>query len=127
MPGINWATGVDLTTGRPNIVPAALYKDAPWLGIPGGGGAHSWHPVSFNPDTGLLYFPAAQSATFYSPTKDYQYDYGLEEIGVDLDAATHGAVSTRPHMPPRKDYLLAWNPRHPQGRVLGAGLAAAAC
>jgi quinohemoprotein ethanol dehydrogenase len=110
VPDINWATGVDLKTGRPKIVPAALYKDAPWLGIPGGGGAHSWHPVAFNPDTGLLYFPAAQSATFYSPTKDYTYDSGLEEIGVDLDAATHGALSSRPHMPPRKDYLLAWNP-----------------
>jgi quinohemoprotein ethanol dehydrogenase len=110
VPGINWAMGVDLKSGRPKIVPAALYKDAPWLGIPGGGGAHSWHPVAFNPDTGLIYFPAAESSTFYSPTKDFKYDHGLEEIGVDLDAATHGAVSTRPHMPPRKDYLLAWNP-----------------
>ena len=110
VPGINWATGVDLSTGRPNIVPAALYKDAPFLGVPGGGGAHSWHPVSFSPDTGLLYLPAAESATFYAPTKDYKYEVGLESIGVDLDAATHGAVSSRPHMPPRKDYLLAWNP-----------------
>jgi quinohemoprotein ethanol dehydrogenase len=110
VPGVNWATGVDLTSGRPKVLAAALYKDGPWLGVPGGGGAHSWHPVSFDPDAGLLYFPAAQSATFYSPTKNYKYDYGLEEIGVDLDAATHGAVSTRPHMPPRKDYLLAWNP-----------------
>ncbi|HEY4341314.1 MAG TPA: PQQ-dependent dehydrogenase, methanol/ethanol family [Steroidobacteraceae bacterium] len=123
VPGINWATGVDLKTGRPQIVSAALYKDAPWLGIPGGGGAHSWHPVAFNPDTGLLYIPAAESSTFYSPTKDYKYDYGLEEIGVDLDAATHGAVSTRPHMPPRKDYLLAWNPvtRKAAFSVPGAG------
>ncbi len=110
VPGINWATGVDLTTGRPNIVPAALYKDAPWLGVPGGGGAHSWNPVAFNPTTGLLYIPAAESSTFYAPTKDYKYDYGLEEIGVDLDAATHGAVQDRPHLPPHKDYLLAWNP-----------------
>jgi quinohemoprotein ethanol dehydrogenase len=123
VPGINWATGVDLKSGRPNIVPAALYKDAPWLGIPGGGGAHSWNPVAFNPDTGLLYIPAAQSATFYAPTKDYKYDYGLEQIGVDLDAATHGAVSTRPHMPPRKNYLLAWNPatRKAAFTVPGAG------
>jgi quinohemoprotein ethanol dehydrogenase len=110
VPGINWASGVDLATGRPNVVPAALYKDAPWLGIPGGGGAHNWYPVAFNPDTGLLYIPAAESSTFYAPTKNYKYEHGLEEIGVDLDAATHGAVSTRPHMPPRKDYLLAWNP-----------------
>jgi quinohemoprotein ethanol dehydrogenase len=110
VPGINWATGVDLTTGRPNIAPAALYQDAPFLGIPGGGGAHSWHPVSFSPDTGLLYFPAAESSTFYAPTPNYHYEVGVESIGVDLAAATHGAASARPHMPPRKDYLLAWNP-----------------
>jgi quinohemoprotein ethanol dehydrogenase len=110
VPGINWATGVDLATGRPKVVKAALYKDVPWLGVPGGGGAHNWYPVAFNPDTGLLYIPAAESSTFYAPTKNYKYEHGLEEIGVDLDAATHGAVSTRPHMPPRKDYLLAWNP-----------------
>ncbi|MEJ0008652.1 MAG: PQQ-dependent dehydrogenase, methanol/ethanol family [Steroidobacteraceae bacterium] len=110
VPGINWATGVDLATGRPNIVPAALYQDAPFLGVPGGGGTHSWHPVAFNPDTGLLYFPAAESSTFYAPTKGYRYELGVESIAVDLDAATHGAVSSRPHMPPRKDYLLAWNP-----------------
>ncbi|HTC52915.1 MAG TPA: PQQ-dependent dehydrogenase, methanol/ethanol family [Steroidobacteraceae bacterium] len=110
VPGINWATGVDLATGRPNIVPAALYKDAPFLGVPGGGGAHSWNPVAFNPTTGLLYVPAAESSTFYAPTKNYHYDHGLEEIGVDLDAATHGAVQDRPQLPPHKDYLLAWNP-----------------
>jgi quinohemoprotein ethanol dehydrogenase len=110
VPGVNWATGVDLSTGRPKVVAAALYKDVPWLGIPGGGGGHNWYPVAFNPDTGLLYIPAAESSTFYAPTKDYKYDHGLEQIGVDLDAATHGAIETRPHMPPRKDYLLAWNP-----------------
>ncbi|HTY94179.1 MAG TPA: PQQ-dependent dehydrogenase, methanol/ethanol family [Steroidobacteraceae bacterium] len=110
VPGINWATGVDPVTGRPQVVAAALYKDRPWLGVPGGGGAHSWYPVAFNPKTGLLYLPAAQTATYYAPTKDYRYDAGLEQIGVDLDAATHGAVDARPHMPPRKSYLLAWNP-----------------
>ena len=110
VPGINWATGVDLATGRPNIVAAALYKDAPFLGVPGGGGAHSWHPGSFSPDTGLLYFPAAESSTYYAPTPDYHYELGVESIGVDLDAATHGAASSRPRMPPRKDYMLAWNP-----------------
>jgi quinohemoprotein ethanol dehydrogenase len=123
VPGINWATGVDLKTGRPNVVPAALYKDAPWLGVPGGGGAHSWNPVAFNPITGLLYIPAADSATFYAPTKDYHYDQSLEQIGVDLDAATHGALQDRPHMPPHQDYLLAWNPltRKPAFSVPGRG------
>jgi quinohemoprotein ethanol dehydrogenase len=110
VPSINWATHVDLTTGRPEVVEAARYKKDPWLGVPGGGGAHNWYPVAFNPVTHLLYIPAAESSTYYSPTKDYHYEAGLEQIGVDLQAATHGAPETRPNMPPRKDYLLAWNP-----------------
>ena len=112
VPGINWATGVDLATGRPDVVPAALYKDEPFLGSPGGGGAHSWHPQAFNPDTGLLYLPAAESSTLYTPTRNYSYEVGVESIGIDLGAATHGGAAGRPQpkAPPRKDYLLAWNP-----------------
>jgi quinohemoprotein ethanol dehydrogenase len=108
--GINWATHVDLTTGRPDIVEAARYKDTPFIGVPGGGGAHNWYPVAYSPVTGLLYIPAADSSTYYSPTKNYHYEAGFEQIGVDLQAATHGAPESRPDMPPRKDYLLAWNP-----------------
>jgi quinohemoprotein ethanol dehydrogenase len=110
VPGINWATGVDLSTGRPNVVPAALYKDKPFIGVPGGGGAHNWQPVSFNPDTGLLYLPAAESSTYYSPTKNFKNEVGVQSIGIDLEAGLHGAPNTLPHMPPSREYLLAWNP-----------------
>ena len=37
VPGINWASHIDLVTGRPAINPQAYYKDQPWIGIPGGG------------------------------------------------------------------------------------------
>ena len=55
---VNWATGVDLKTGRPNVVPGARYKDAPWDLAPGVQGGHSWHPNAFSPETGLVYIPA---------------------------------------------------------------------
>jgi len=60
--GINWATGYDLTTGRPNENPAArFYKTGePFIAIPGALGAHNWHPMSHNPATGLVYIPAQQ-------------------------------------------------------------------
>ena len=55
---VNWATGVDLKTGRPMVVPAARYEKAPWDLAPGVQGGHSWHPNAFSPETGLIYIPA---------------------------------------------------------------------
>ncbi len=57
----NWATGVDMKTGRPIVVPAARYAKQPWDAAPGVQGGHSWHPNAFSPDTGLLYIPAWES------------------------------------------------------------------
>ncbi len=54
----NWATGVDMETGRPIVVPAARYKDQPWDLAPGVQGGHSWHPNAYSPLTGLIYIPA---------------------------------------------------------------------
>lgn len=60
--GINWASGYDLETGRPIENPEArFYKTGkPFVAIPGALGAHNWHPMSFNPGTGLVYIPAQQ-------------------------------------------------------------------
>ncbi len=60
--GINWATGYDLATGRPIENPEArFYKTGkPFIAIPGALGAHNWHPMSYNPATGLVYIPAQQ-------------------------------------------------------------------
>jgi quinohemoprotein ethanol dehydrogenase len=55
---VNWATGVDLKTGRPKVVPAARYENEPWNLAPGVQGGHSWHPNAYSPDTGLVYIPA---------------------------------------------------------------------
>ena len=53
---VNWATGYD-ANGRPIEVPTAR-GDKPYDSIPGPYGAHNWHPMSFNPQTGLVYLPA---------------------------------------------------------------------
>ncbi|HTX23525.1 MAG TPA: PQQ-dependent dehydrogenase, methanol/ethanol family [Steroidobacteraceae bacterium] len=55
---VNWATGVDMKTGRPEVVPAARYVKRPWDLAPGVQGGHSWHPNAFSPQTGLIYIPA---------------------------------------------------------------------
>ena len=63
--GITWATGYDLKSGRPIEMPEArFYKTGePFVAIPGPPGAHNWHPMSYNPKTGLVYIPAIQIPT----------------------------------------------------------------
>ncbi|HEY7390010.1 MAG TPA: PQQ-dependent dehydrogenase, methanol/ethanol family [Bryobacteraceae bacterium] len=60
---VTWATGFD-EIGRPIVNPEAYY-DNDEVGVsiyPTGGGAHNWSPMSYNPNTGLVYIPA-----FYMP------------------------------------------------------------
>lgn len=54
---VNWATGFD-ADGRPIEVAGARDPDQPWETIPSAYGAHNWHPMSYNPQTGLVYLPA---------------------------------------------------------------------
>jgi PQQ-dependent dehydrogenase (methanol/ethanol family) len=59
---VNWASRVDLKTGRPVELPDARYWELPpgqkIVIKPGGWGAHSWHAMSFSPKTALVYIPA---------------------------------------------------------------------
>jgi quinohemoprotein ethanol dehydrogenase len=58
---VNWATHVDLETGRPQIdYEAADYSDGPKFVTPSAMGGHNWHPMAYSPDTGLVYIPAIE-------------------------------------------------------------------
>ncbi len=50
---VNWASGVDLKTGRPRVNPEARYGEEKRAVMPGPGGGHVWPPWSFNPTTRL--------------------------------------------------------------------------
>lgn len=54
---VNWASGYG-ADGRPIENPEARTPDKSFDSIPGPFGAHNWHPMSFNPQTGLVYLPA---------------------------------------------------------------------
>ena len=66
--GINWASGYDKETGRPIENPEARFHKTGevFLSNPGALGAHNWHPMSFNPTTGLAYIPAQQILQAYA-------------------------------------------------------------
>ena len=57
---VNWATGVDMQTGRPNMVPEARTNltNKVFNLTPGPAGAHAWQSMSYSPITKLVYIPA---------------------------------------------------------------------
>ena len=54
---VNWASKIDLKTGRPVEVPGARYETESYTVTPGPLGAHNWPSMSFNPQLGLAYIP----------------------------------------------------------------------
>ena len=54
---VTWASEVDLETGRPIETPGARYELQPVDIAPTPIGGHSWHAMSYNPGTGLVYIP----------------------------------------------------------------------
>ncbi len=69
-----WASRIDLETGRPVKTELGDYDEAKILIFPGALGGHNWMPMSYNPETGLVYIPAQE---LYMPMKkddDYEYD-----------------------------------------------------
>ena len=61
---VNWATGIDLASGRPIEVPEARYDFENIYNLaPGVQGGHGWHANAWNPDTGYIYI-ATQRAYF---------------------------------------------------------------
>ena len=63
---VNWATHVDLETGRPVERPGARYEDGSERITPTPAGAHSWHAMSYSPQTGLAYIPVLHVSAIYT-------------------------------------------------------------
>jgi quinohemoprotein ethanol dehydrogenase len=67
-----WASGIDLETGRPNLYPDAIPDETPYLMTPGPGGGHNWTPMSYNPETGLVYFAAQEQHFILGLAPDFE-------------------------------------------------------
>ena len=61
----NWASGIDIKTGRPVGIENANFKDESKYIFPSIFGGHNWHPMSFNPQTGLVYIPTMDKHVLY--------------------------------------------------------------
>jgi quinohemoprotein ethanol dehydrogenase len=101
-----WATHIDIETGRPVEVPGARYETDTAYITPNAYGGHSWHAMSYSPQTGLAYLPAIHLATNYS-------DLGFDIDGFQMQPFVGGfGVNPLPADPPREypASLIAWDP-----------------
>jgi PQQ-dependent dehydrogenase (methanol/ethanol family) len=110
---ITWATHVDMETGRPVEAEGARYIDSPLAVTPSYLGGHNWHPMSFSPQTGLVYIPVLDFAANYGQPEEFVYRPGVSNTGTSgiigsLPDAQAERDAIRPLM---KGRLLAWDPR----------------
>jgi alcohol dehydrogenase (cytochrome c)/quinohemoprotein ethanol dehydrogenase len=109
---VNWAFGIDQETGRPIENPAARYdKTGKAFAVqPSSGGAHNWHPMAFNPATGLVYLSSSNSALVYAYDRTWDPNPLVSNLGIDPAA---GAAELGPNATadlPSGSFLVAWNP-----------------
>ena len=77
---VNWATSIDLTTGKAVEVPPSQGGGKQWT-------VHNWWPMSYDAGTGLVYIPAT-----------------------DRKPETHSPVETGEWMQQTEGRLIAWDP-----------------
>ncbi len=62
---MNWASRVDMKTGRPVVTPQAQWHDGARNIYPSWMGAHTWNPMSYDPQTHLVYIPVIDVPTIW--------------------------------------------------------------
>jgi PQQ-dependent dehydrogenase (methanol/ethanol family) len=102
---ITWATGLT-PEGRPIENPVARELEGGVHVAPGPNGSHNWHPMSFSPETGFVYFPVYEHSELHSPDDEWEYD--PLRINIAGDFAYEGPVTGEPT--PFSGHLVAWDP-----------------
>ncbi len=113
---ITWATGVDPKSGRPIESTSSYAGMDPVLVSPGPSGAHSWHPMAFNPITELVYIPVRDETTFlHRPDSMWKPDDSRRNDGVNwgYEGALLDDLRAAPAATGR---LVAWDPVQQKAR-----------
>ena len=107
---VSWAYAVDPATGRPVENPEARYRGGAALVRPGPLGAHNWQPMSFSPETGLVYLPAQDLSFPYTHDASPVTREGFWNLGVVLDPLPDDNAVRAAIKSATKGVLLAWDP-----------------
>ena len=101
---VTWADRIDPETGRPIEIPGARYENEAAFIRPAQLGGHNWQPMSFNPNTGLVYIPAQDNAIAWEHLPRWQF---RENTWL---AAARTRRSLEGYTFPDDGHLVAWDP-----------------
>lgn len=107
---VNWASGFD-QNGRPIETLGARVKSEAVEIVPSSFGAHNWHSMSFNKDTGLVYIPAQGVPLTIAP--DPKWEHNTYKPGSTMSGANWNlGYLFHVAFPETKPFgtLIAWDP-----------------
>jgi quinohemoprotein ethanol dehydrogenase len=111
---VNWAKGVDIASGRPIENPEARIERTGklYVVVPGAGGAHSWQPMAYDPQTGLVYIPALEAGFPYMADAHWKpaalgFNTGMDFAAGAMPADTNVRSAVKAAT---KGALIAWDP-----------------
>ena len=110
---VNWASHVDLETGRPVINQEAKYWETGKAALitPSWMGGHNWHPMSFDAERNVMYLPTQETAFPYLGEDDQTPAKLAVNLGVDTKAAAlpDDSAVIEQVKASTKGHLLAWD------------------
>ncbi|GAB1262886.1 PQQ-dependent dehydrogenase, methanol/ethanol family [Aurantivibrio plasticivorans] len=133
---VTWASHIDPNTGRPvETVNARYQADNPLAALPpeqqvaalksltteqlesafhkpSPFGGHNWHPMSYSPETGLVYIPAMDIPYAYGNEPAFEYQEGRWNLAIDwqLNAATGDEDLDNRIAGTVRGHISAWDP-----------------
>jgi quinohemoprotein ethanol dehydrogenase len=119
---VNWATHVDMDTGRPVENTDKYYEDNPQWVLPGAGGAHNWQGMSYDADRAVMYIPTHDAPYFYALSEEFAKT-GIfkmnpvgQSFGLAIGAYREKLVRDAGPIPTSKGQLKAFDPLTGQTR-----------
>ncbi len=108
-----WASRIDMATGRPVLQSGAHNGATPHLMSPSWLAAHTWHPMAYSPQTGLIYLSAQEQGDIYSAMDAEDFTFVRHRSNSGQQRRNEPELRARLMEQARaeeKGYLLAWNP-----------------
>jgi alcohol dehydrogenase (cytochrome c)/quinohemoprotein ethanol dehydrogenase len=113
---ISWATHVDKETGRPVETPQARFyrTEQPFASLQPPNGAHTWHPMSFSPVTGLVYIPIHMQDFVFNHEPAFAPSSMTTNLGIRRGVQTTDPevrnAAARAAVAGSRGRLIAWDP-----------------
>ena len=107
---LNWASHVDLETGRPVELEGARYEQNYKVIFPSSWGGHNWHPMSYSPHTGLVYIPLLGQAETFANSKEFAFIENHLNLGLDYEESSMATPEELAEHPEIAVRISAWDP-----------------